>query len=128
MGGLANMLACHLDLEDATHRAAVRGFWQAPTIARREGLKAVQMLEAVAEREAGARRELEMIARANFAAQTQTHVAALDLMEAQTHADLSRQLDAVAQARFGLAGADTPQMQALQAMRLAALRRALQGN
>ena len=29
---------------------------------------------------------------------------------------------------FGLAGADTPQMQALQAMRLAALRRALQGN
>ncbi|PHP20576.1 arylesterase [Sphingobium sp. IP1] len=29
---------------------------------------------------------------------------------------------------FGLAGPDTPQMQALQAMRLAALRRALQGN
>ena len=29
---------------------------------------------------------------------------------------------------FGLASPDTPQMQSLQAMRLAALRRALQGN
>ncbi len=49
VGGLANMLACHLDLEDATHRAAVRGFWQAPTMADRPGLKAVEMFRAVAE-------------------------------------------------------------------------------
>lgn len=69
------------------------------------GAAALTRLEAVAEREAGARRELEMIARANFAAQTQTHVATLDLMEARNHSDLARRLDAAAQGRFGLAGA-----------------------
>ena len=66
---------------------------------------ALTRLEAVVEREAGARREVEMIARANFAAQTQTHVAAMDLMEARNHSDLARRLDAAAQGRFGLAGA-----------------------
>ena len=40
-----------------------------------------------------------MIARANFAAQTQTHVAALDLMEARNHSDLARRLDAAAPAQ-----------------------------
>jgi hypothetical protein len=62
-------------------------------------------LEAVVERETDARRRIETIARANFAAQTQTHVAALDLMEATGHSDLARRLDGVAQARFGVAGA-----------------------
>lgn len=69
------------------------------------GAAALTRLEAVVEREAGARREVETIARANFAAQTQTHVAALDLMEARNHSDLARRLDAAAQGRFGLAGA-----------------------
>ena len=69
------------------------------------GTAALTRLEAVVEREAGARREIELIARANFAAQTQTHVAALDLMEARNHSDLARRLDAAAQGRFGLAGA-----------------------
>ena len=69
------------------------------------GAAALTRLEAVAEREAGARRELEAIARANFAAQTQTHVATLDLMEAKNPSDLARRLDAAAQGRFGLAGA-----------------------
>lgn len=69
------------------------------------GAAALTRLEAVAEREADARREVEMIARANFAAQTQTHVATLDLMEARNHSDLARRLDGAAQARFGLAGA-----------------------
>src|SRR5690606_4316712 len=69
------------------------------------GRAALARLEAVAQREAGARKLIEEIARANFAAQTQTHVAALDLMEARAHAELARQLDAVAQGRFGLAGA-----------------------
>ena len=69
------------------------------------GAAALTRLEAVAEREAGARRQIELIARANFAAQTQTHVAALDLMEARNHSDLARRLDAAAQGRFGLAGA-----------------------
>ena len=63
------------------------------------GAAALTRLEAVVEREAGARREVEMIARANFAAQTQTHVAALDLMEARNHSDLARRLDAEAAQR-----------------------------
>jgi assimilatory nitrate reductase catalytic subunit len=47
VGGLANMLACHLDLENADHRAAVRGFWQAPAMPDAPGLKAVDMFRAV---------------------------------------------------------------------------------
>ena len=69
------------------------------------GRAALTRLEEVAEREADARKRIEAIARANFAAQTQTHVAALDLMEARNLSDLARRLDAVAQGRFGLAGA-----------------------
>lgn len=69
------------------------------------GRAALTRLEEVAEREADARKRIESIARANFAAQTQTHVAALDLMEARNASDLARRLDAVAQGRFGLAGA-----------------------
>ena len=68
------------------------------------GRAALTRLEAVVQREAGARKQIEEIARANFAAQTQTHVSALDLMEATSHSELSRQLDATSQARFGLAG------------------------
>ncbi|KMK68012.1 nitrate reductase [Puniceibacterium sp. IMCC21224] len=49
VGGLANMLACHLDLEDATHRQAVKTFWNAPTMADAQGFKAVDMFEAVAD-------------------------------------------------------------------------------
>ncbi|HYD26586.1 DUF484 family protein [Brevundimonas sp.] len=69
------------------------------------GRAALTRLEAAAEREADARKRIEAVARANFAAQTQTHVAALDLMEARNPSDLARRLDAVAQGRFGLAGA-----------------------
>ena len=69
------------------------------------GPAALTRLEAVAVRESDARKQIEAIARANFAAQTQTHVAALDLMEARNHSDLARRLDASAQGRFGLSGA-----------------------
>jgi len=69
------------------------------------GRAALTRLEAAAEREADARKRIEAVARANFAAQTQTHVAALDLLEARNPSDLARRLDAVAQGRFGLAGA-----------------------
>ncbi len=69
------------------------------------GRAALTRLEAAAEREADARKRIEAVARANFAAQTQTHVAALDLMEARNLSDLARRLDALAQGRFGLAGA-----------------------
>ncbi|MEM1129853.1 MAG: molybdopterin-dependent oxidoreductase [Pseudomonadota bacterium] len=49
VGGLANMLACHLDLEDPAHRYAVRTFWDAPLIPDRPGLKAVDMFQAVSD-------------------------------------------------------------------------------
>lgn len=47
VGGLANMLACHLEIENADHRQAVQTFWNAPTMAAKPGLKAVDMFRAV---------------------------------------------------------------------------------
>ena len=47
VGGLANMLACHLNIEDPLHRAAVAGFWDAPRMAEKPGLKAVDLFDAV---------------------------------------------------------------------------------
>ena len=49
VGGLANMLACHLAIEDPAHRAAVGAFWAAPRMAQGPGLKAVDMFRAVEE-------------------------------------------------------------------------------
>ncbi len=49
VGGLANMLACHLDIENPTHRDAVQSFWASPSIAQKPGLKAVDMFRAVAD-------------------------------------------------------------------------------
>jgi len=46
VGGLANMLACHLDIEDPAHRAAVQGFWASPAMAAKPGLKAVDLFRA----------------------------------------------------------------------------------
>jgi len=48
VGGLANMLACHLDLENPDHCDAVRSFWDAPRMPAAPGLKAVEMFRAVA--------------------------------------------------------------------------------
>lgn len=49
VGGLANMLACHLELENPAHRAAVQGFWASPRMAEKPGLKAVEMFRALGE-------------------------------------------------------------------------------
>lgn len=49
VGGLANMLACHLDIENPDHRTAVQTFWSAPQIPDKQGLKAVDMFRAVAD-------------------------------------------------------------------------------
>jgi len=49
VGGLANMLACHLDIENLDHRAAVQGFWNSPAMPEKPGLKAVDMFRAVAD-------------------------------------------------------------------------------
>jgi len=47
VGGLANMLAAHMAIENPTHRDLVQGFWKSPVIATKPGLKAVDMFEAV---------------------------------------------------------------------------------
>ncbi|WP_454288342.1 nitrate reductase [Rhizobium arsenicireducens] len=49
VGGLANMLAAHMVIEDPEHRDRVRRFWNAPTMADRPGHKAVEMFQAVAD-------------------------------------------------------------------------------
>lgn len=49
VGGLANMLAAHMELGNETHRDTVQRFWNAPVIAEKPGLKAVDMFEAVAD-------------------------------------------------------------------------------
>lgn len=47
VGGLSNMLAAHLDLDQPDHRARVQDFWQAPRIADQPGLKAVDLFDAI---------------------------------------------------------------------------------
>lgn len=47
VGGLANMLAAHMELASPLHREVVRTFWQGPTVAERPGLKAVELFEAI---------------------------------------------------------------------------------
>jgi len=47
VGGLANMLAAHLDLENPGHQQLVQNFWQSPYIAKQAGLKAVDLFQAV---------------------------------------------------------------------------------
>ncbi|HEX5276249.1 MAG TPA: nitrate reductase, partial [Fluviicoccus sp.] len=47
VGGLANMLAAHMDLENPVHRERVQRFWQSPSIPEKSGLKAVDLFDAV---------------------------------------------------------------------------------
>ncbi len=47
VGALSNQLACHMDIEDPDHRSLVGRFWQTERLAVREGLKAVDLFQAV---------------------------------------------------------------------------------
>ncbi|ALD03275.1 nitrate reductase [Acinetobacter sp. TTH0-4] len=47
VGGLANMLAAHLELENPEHQQLVQTFWDSPLIAQKPGLKAIDLFEAV---------------------------------------------------------------------------------
>jgi assimilatory nitrate reductase catalytic subunit len=47
VGGMANMLAAHMALDNAEHRRLVQQFWGAPRMATRPGLKAVELFEAM---------------------------------------------------------------------------------
>ncbi|MGD7129882.1 molybdopterin oxidoreductase family protein, partial [Ralstonia pseudosolanacearum] len=47
VGGLANMLAAHLELHEPQHRELVQTFWNAPRMADKVGLKAVDLFSAI---------------------------------------------------------------------------------
>ncbi|RVC22148.1 nitrate reductase, partial [Mesorhizobium sp. M7A.F.Ca.AU.002.02.1.1] len=49
VGGMANMLAAHMEIENPDHRDRVQRFWNAPAVAGKPGLKAVEMFKAVAD-------------------------------------------------------------------------------
>ncbi|PLW79184.1 nitrate reductase [Cohaesibacter celericrescens] len=49
VGGLANLLASHMELEREDHRALVSEFWSAPNLTKKPGLKAVDLFKAVRE-------------------------------------------------------------------------------
>src|SRR5262249_27027903 len=50
VGGLANQLAAHMSFADSGNVDRVRRFWQAPRMATRPGLKAVDLFDALIER------------------------------------------------------------------------------
>ncbi len=47
VGGLANLLAAHLEIDNPDHRDLVARFWHAPQLADKPGLAAVELFEAV---------------------------------------------------------------------------------
>ena len=47
VGGLANMLAAHMEIDNADHRALTQEFWRSPVIADKPGLKAVDLMQAI---------------------------------------------------------------------------------
>lgn len=47
VGGLANQLAAHLDIDNPQHRDLVQRFWQSPRIVPQAGLKAVALFQAM---------------------------------------------------------------------------------
>jgi len=47
VGGLANQLTAHMDLENAGHRRLVQQHWQSPHIADKAGYKAVELFDAI---------------------------------------------------------------------------------
>ncbi len=49
VGGLANQLAAHMQIENPEHRALVQEFWASPHVPSEAGLKAVDMFRAIGE-------------------------------------------------------------------------------
>ena len=47
VGGLANQLAAHIAIENEAHRNLVQKFWKSPEISDKEGLKAVELFDAI---------------------------------------------------------------------------------
>jgi uncharacterized protein YigA (DUF484 family) len=79
------------------------------------GPVALSRVSAAHQRESSARKRLETMARANFAAQTQTHGAVIDVLRSDSLGDMAERVDHLARLRFGLAvgglaveGGETP--------------------
>lgn len=51
VGGLANQLAAHMDIDNPVHRDRVQRFWNSPTIADKQGLKALDLFKKIHEGE-----------------------------------------------------------------------------
>ena len=49
VGGLANQLAAHMEIENPQHRDIVQTFWQSPRMVQNYGLKTVEMFRAIHE-------------------------------------------------------------------------------
>ncbi|MFA9217772.1 MAG: molybdopterin oxidoreductase family protein, partial [Sphingomonadaceae bacterium] len=47
VGGLANMLAAHMEIDQPVHRELLQTFWDAPRMADKQGLKAVDLFQAI---------------------------------------------------------------------------------
>ncbi|MBD3609897.1 MAG: molybdopterin-dependent oxidoreductase [Gammaproteobacteria bacterium] len=47
VGGLANQLAAHMEIDNEQHRELVKDFWCSPMIANKEGHKAVELFERI---------------------------------------------------------------------------------
>jgi assimilatory nitrate reductase catalytic subunit len=47
VGGMANMLAAHMDIDNPQHQQWVQEYWQSPAIASREGLKAIDLFDQI---------------------------------------------------------------------------------
>ena len=50
VGGFVNTLAAHIDIENVAGRDSVQRFWSSPTIAKKQGPKAVEMFERIHDR------------------------------------------------------------------------------
>jgi len=48
VGGLANQLAAHMDIDNPQHQDTVQRFWQSPTMANKQGAKAIDMFDKIA--------------------------------------------------------------------------------
>lgn len=47
VGGLANQLAAHMEIDNPVHRERVQRFWQSPAMPTQAGLKAVDLFQAI---------------------------------------------------------------------------------
>ena len=47
VGGLANMLAAHMDIENPVHRKLVQKYWNSPRIPKKPGYKAVELFDRI---------------------------------------------------------------------------------